>query len=182
MTRWRLVLCILLGVALQSNSQVRGQMKESPLRLLLSEVQPGSMSSQQHCMLVFADHSFHAEKAIRVKGRDRERKVYEGRFSDADWKPLDGILESDGLRKLDVKPGYVPLVMQGVHSYAISIRREKGFQNMEFMDNKSRKPYDSQLKPLFQWWKSTRSGHMAESEAPPDSRCTLDSSHGVFSY
>ncbi len=159
-----------------------GEKKEAPLRLLLSEVQPGAMSSEQHCILVFADHSFHAERATRRNGKDRERKVYEGGLSDADWKSLDGILESDGLRKLDVKPGYVPLVMQGVYSYAISIKREKGFQNMEFMDDNSRKPYDSQLKPLFQWWKLTRSRRMAVSEAPADSRCGLDSSHGVFSY
>ena len=133
-------------------------------------------------MLVFDDRSFHAEKATRGNGQDRERKTYEGKLSDADWSALDAILENDGFRKLDVKRGYVPLAMQGVHPYTISVRRGKQFQNMEFMDDISRKPYDPQLKPLLQWWKLTRSRHMAASEAPADSRCALDSSHAVVSY
>ncbi len=182
MTYWRLVFCILLAAALQSSGQIREEKQRPRLRLLLSEVQAGTMSSEHDCMLVFEDHSFHSERAVRGSGQDRERKTYEGKLSDADWNALDRILESDGLRKLNVKPGYVPLVVQGAHPYAISIRREKEFQNIEFVDDNSRKPYDSQLKPLFQWWKSTRSRRMPSSEAPADSRCTPDSSHGVFSY
>jgi len=57
----------------------------------------------------------------------------------------------------------------------ISVAREAKYQNMEFLDNKSRKPYESQLKPLLGWWKAFRGGHMAESSAPPDSRCSLNS-------
>src|SRR2546421_4568686 len=36
-----------------------------------------------------------------------------------------------------------------------------GFQNMEFINDSSRKPYDSQLKPLFHFWKSMRSRRQA---------------------
>jgi hypothetical protein len=133
-------------------------------------------------MLVFADHSFHSEKASLSNGKQRERKIYAGNISDADWNALDSILESDGLRKLKVRPGYVPLVIQGVHSVTISVNREKEFQNMEFMDDNSRKPYDSQLKPLLQWWRAARTRRMTASEAPADNRCALDSSQGVFSY
>jgi len=133
-------------------------------------------------MLVFADRTFHAEKASRSVGRDLERKVFEGNLSDADWSTLDGVLESDGFRKLNVPAGYVPLAVQDAHFFTISVKREKGFQNMEFMNDSSRKPYDSQLKPLFQWWKSVRGKRMAVSEAPADKRCALDSSRGVVSY
>jgi hypothetical protein len=73
-------------------------------------------------------------------------------------------------------------VTQNIHSFTISVRREKGFQNMEFIDDNARKPYDSQLKPLLHWWKTTRGQRMAVSEAPADDRCSLDSSRGVFSY
>jgi len=180
--RGHLILGILLGAALSGNGEAQEAKKEEPLRLLLSEVQPGSMSSEQYCMLVFDDHRFHAEKAIRSNGKDRERKIYEGNLSDADWSALDGILENDGLRKLNVKPGYVPLAVQSVHPFAVSVRRGTEFQNLEFIDDSSRKPYDAQLKPLLQWWKSTRSRRMVEARAAVDSRCGLDSSHGVFSY
>ena len=182
MIRKHLVLCILLTVALSSISQAQETKKEVPLRLLLSEVQPGTMSSEHFCMLVFDDHRFHAEKAVRSNGKDRERKIYEGNLSDTDWNALDGILENESLRQLNVKQGYVPLAMQGVHPFAISVRRKTEFQNLEFIDDSSRKPYDAQLKPLLQWWKSVRSRRMAVSQAPADSRCALDNSHGVFSY
>jgi hypothetical protein len=182
MIRVCLIVFLLLGAAVHGGSQTREPKKEAPLRLVLSEVKPGTMSSEQYCMLVFDDHRFHSEKAILSHGGDRERKVYEGDFSDADWSALQGILQDDGLRKLEVKRAFTPLAMQGVHSYTISIKRESEFQNMEFMDDSSRKPYEAQLKPLLQWWKSTRGRRMSVSEAPPDSHCALDSSHGVFSY
>ncbi len=182
MTHWRVVFVVLLGAVLQGNCQASGQQKENDLRVLLSEVQPGTASSDHYCMLVFADHSFHAEKAVRHGGRDQERKVFEANLSDADWSALDGILENDGFRKLNVPSGYVPLAVQDAHFLTISVKREKGFQNMEFMNDSSRKPYDSQVKPLFQWWKSVRSRHMTAASAPADDRCKLDSSHGVVSY
>jgi hypothetical protein len=72
--------------------------------------------------------------------------------------------------------------MEDVHAYYISVAREKKFQNMEFLNNQSRKPYESQLKPLLQWWKRLRNAHMPESNAPPESRCVLDSTHAVFAY
>jgi len=52
---------------------------------------------------------------------------------------------------------------------------------MEFLDNKSRKPYEEQLKPLLQWWKAFRGSRLTESTVPADPRCALDSSHAVFS-
>jgi hypothetical protein len=182
MIRVLLILAILLGAAVSGVGQTQEPKKGAPLRLLLSEVRPGSMSSENYCLLVFDDHHFHAERAILSKGQDRERKIYEGNLSDADWNSLDGILENEGLRKLDVKPGYVPPAMQDVHLFTISVRRGTEFQNLEFINDSSRKLYEAQLKPLLQWWKLTRSRRTAVSEAPADSRCALDSSHGLFSY
>jgi hypothetical protein len=182
MMRGHLIPWVLLAAALCAHGQSHETKGEPALRLVLSEVQSGSMSSEQYCMLVFDDHRFHAEKAVRGNGQDRDRKVYEGILSDADWNALNGTLDSADFRKLDVKPGYVPLVVERVHSFTISVRRETQFQNLEFMDDNSRKPYDAQLKPLLQWWKSTRSRKMPVSEAPADKRCALDSSHGVFSF
>jgi len=71
--------------------------------------------------------------------------------------------------------------MEDVHTFTISVARGSKFQNMEFLDNKSRKPYESQLKPLLRWWKSFRGGRMVESKARPDEKCSLDSTHGVYS-
>ncbi|MGA3195109.1 MAG: hypothetical protein ABSD39_08905 [Terriglobales bacterium] len=181
MIHCRLLVCFVLGTALSVHGQV-GAKGEAQLRLALSEVQPGSMSSQHYCMLVFADRRFHEEKAIRGSGQAWEGTVYEGNLSDTEWNALDGILESQSFRSLNVRPGYVPLTIQNAHSFTISVRRQTEFQNMEFLDDSSRKPYDSQLKPLFQWWKSARSKRLTPSDAPADARCKLDSSGGVFSY
>src|SRR6266496_6758915 len=105
------------------------------------------------------------------------RRVYEGQLSEADWSALGGILDSKEFRELKVPASVAPLVVENSHPYTISVARDKGFQNMEFLNNHSRKPYESQLKPLLQWWKSLRSAHLPESNASPDSRCSLDSTN-----
>jgi hypothetical protein len=139
------------------------------------------MASEQYCTLVFADRRFHYEKASRKAGQDKERKVYEGELSQADWDALTGILDSKEFRELNVPPEVPPLVIEDTHTITISVARGSKFQNMEFLDNKGRKPYDSQLKPLLQWWKSVRRERMVESKALPDARCTLDNTRGVYS-
>jgi hypothetical protein len=182
MTRLETVLCLILGFSLTAPAQSNTSMTEAPLRLLLSEVQPGSMSSEQYCMLVFADRRFHAEKATSHLGKDRDRTVYEGQLTEAEWNALGEILDRKEFRSIIVQHTVAPLVVENAHSYTISVARDENFQNMEFLDNKSRRPYEPQLKPLLEWWKSMRSRRMASSQAPPDSKCALDSSHGVFAY
>jgi hypothetical protein len=175
------ILCGVLGIGLTAVAGPDETAKDMPIRLLLSEVQAGSMASEQYCTLVFADRRFHYEKASRKMGQDRDRKVYEGELSQADWDALTGILDSKEFRDLNVPLGVPPLVLEDTHAFTISVARGSKFQNMEFLDNKSRKPYDSQLKPLLQWWKSVRRERMVESKALPDARCSLDSTHAIYS-
>jgi hypothetical protein len=181
MTRHIAILCCLLGIGLAAAAGPDETAKGKTVRLLLSELQAGSLASEQYCTLVFEDRHFHYEKASRKMGKDRDRKVYEGELSQADWDALTGILDSKEFRELNVPQGVPPLVIEDAHSFSISVARGNKFQNMEFLDNKSRKPYDSQLKPLLQWWKSVRRERMVESKVVPDARCSLDSTHGVFS-
>jgi hypothetical protein len=176
------ILCFVLGIGIAATAGPNEVAKGAPVRLLLSEVQAGTMASEHYCALVFADRHFHYERAIRKTGKDRDRKVYEGEFSEAEWNALGGILEDKGLRELKVPGGVPPLIIEDAHTFTISVAREAKYQNMEFLDNKSRKPYESQLNPLLGWWKSFRGEHLLKSEAPPDARCSLDSSHAVFSH
>jgi len=76
---------------------------------------------------------------------------------------------------------FPPPVMQDTHPYTISVARNNNFQNMEFLDAKSLKPYEPQVKPLLQWWKAMRVRHMPESSSSADTRCALDKTHAVFS-
>jgi hypothetical protein len=172
------VLAVAFAMAMLGQDEVA---KGAAVRLQLNEVQAGSMASEQYCTVVFADHHFHSEKANRSHGKDTDRKVYEGQLSEADWNSLGGIIDSDGFRALNVPQEVPPLVIQDAHTITISVARGARFQNMEFLDNKSRKPYETQLKPLLQWWKSFRGERPAESKAAPDARCALDSTHAVFS-
>jgi len=172
-----LALLVLLGLAAAS-----AQIPHPPeLRLLLNEVQPGSLSALQYCALVFTDHHFHLEKATLQHGKDSERKIYEGEISEADWSALNLIIDSKEFQELKVSPSIAPLVMQDTHPYTISVARDGNFQNLEFLNGKSLKPYEPQIKPLLQWWKSFRGRRMPESNAPADPRCTLDNSHAVIS-
>jgi hypothetical protein len=173
--------CFLLSLGLAAVAESNPPAKPVSVRLMVSEVQAGATQAQQYCTLVFADRHFHHERASLHHGKDLERKVYEGEFSESDWNELAGILDSKDFRELNVPRGVAPLIMQDSHVYTISVARETNFQNMEFLDNKSRKPYELQLKPLLVWWTSFRGGHKTESKVTPDARCLLNSEHAVFS-
>jgi hypothetical protein len=182
MIRHLAILCGVLGIGLAAAAGPDEMAKGTAVRLILSEVQAGSMASEHYCTLVFEDRHFHYEKASRKMGEDKDRKVYEGELSQADWDALTGIVDSKEFRELNVPQGVPPLIIEDAHTFTISVARGSKFQNMEFLDNKSRKPYDSQLKPLLRWWKSVRHERMAESKVLPDARCSLDSKHAVFSH
>jgi hypothetical protein len=171
----------LLGLGLAATMGSSQQPAHAALKMFINEIQPGVMSAPQFCTLVFADHRFHTEKADIKQGRDKDRKVYEGQLSDSDWNSLVAVIDSPGFRDLKVPQTVPPLVMQDTHPYTISVARDKNYQNMEFLDNKSLKPYEAQVKPLLQWWKSLRGQHIPESSAPPDPKCALDNTHAIFS-
>ena len=172
---------ILLGLGLATAAS-SGQSPAPPaIRLLLSEVQPGSLSADQYCTLVFTDRHFHSEKASLHHGKDTDRKIYEGELSEAEWNALDGILDSKEFRELKIPQSVPPLVMQDTHPYTISVVRDGKYQNMEFLDSKSLKPYEPQIKPLLQWWKSLRGRRLLESNAPAHEKCSLNSTHAIFS-
>ena len=181
MTHQITILCGVLGIVVAAAAGPNEAAKSAAPRLVLNEVQPGSMAAEQYCTVVFADRHFHSEKASRNRGKDKERTVYEGVLSEADWNALGGIIDSAGFRELKVPPSVPSLVIEDAHTITISVARDTKFQNMEFVDNKSRKPYESQLKPLLQWWKSFRGHRMVESKTGPDAKCSLDNSHAVFS-
>jgi hypothetical protein len=183
MTRSTMVVCVILGIGLTARAGSTQPANAAPaVRVMLSEVVAGSMASEQYCTLVFADRHFHSEKASRKTGKDRDRKVYEGNLSEADWNTLGAILDDKQFREINMPQGVTPLMVEDAHTYTISVARDAKFQNLEFLDNKSRKPYEAQLKPLLGWWKTFRGRRIAESNASPDSRCSLDSSHAVFSH
>ena len=156
------------------------QPAQAPLRIFINEVQPGAMSAPQFCTVIFDDHRFHTEKADIKQGNSSDRKIYEGQMSDTEWNALGAIIDSKEFRDLKVPPTVPPLVMQDTHPFTISIARDKNFQNMEFLDQQSLKPYEAQVKPLLHWWKAFRGQHTNPSAASPDAHCKLDSTHAVF--
>ncbi len=173
--------CFALGMMLAASAASDPRAGSASVRLLLSEVQPGLTQVQQYCTVVFADRRFHYERASLHHGKDIDRKVYEGEFSEADWNALGEILDESAFRKLNVPREVEPPIVQDSHVYTISIARDAHFQNMEFLDKKSLKPYQAQVKPLLEWWKSFRGRRLVESKTPADAHCSLNSEHTVFS-
>lgn len=173
-------LLLLFGLGFGAAAGYAQQATHGTLRLFLNEVQPGAMSAPQYCTLIYADHRFHSEKADLKSGRTTDRKIYEGELSESEWNALIAIVDSKAFSDLKVPRTVPPLVMQDTHPYTISVARDKNFQNMEFLDAKSMKPYESEVKPLLQWWKGLRGRRVAESSAAPESQCALDTSHSVF--
>lgn len=165
---------LLLAIGLSASADSGQPSSDRTFRIRLFEVQPASLSSEQTCTLVFADHHFHHEKTIRKHGRAYDQRVYEGELSQSEWNALSGIIDSKEFRELNVPRDVEPLVIQDAHPYTISVAREDKFQNLEFLDNKSLKPYYSQVEPLLKWWKSLRGRHLPQSNAPADERCSPD--------
>lgn len=149
--------------------------------LFLSEVRVGGMVSDHRCTLIFPDRRFHHEVATLKHGREFSRKVYEGELSEGSWNELAGVLEDKRFKGLAVPRTLSPAVMEDSHVYTISVARDGKFQNMEFLNDKGRKPYDAELKPLLQWWKSFTHQHLTESQAAADSQCSLNAASAVFS-
>jgi hypothetical protein len=170
-----LLACVLFATLAFGQAPSHGEMK-----VFLNEIQPGALAAPQFCTVIYADRSFHSEKADIKQGNAVNRKVYEGQVSESDWNALIAIVDGKNFQDMKVPQSVPPLVMQDSHPYTISVARPKGFQNMEFMDNKSLKPYEPQIKPLLQWWKSFRGKNTTESSAGPDPQCALDRSHSVF--
>src|SRR5215813_4051745 len=135
----RLKLLCMLALLPSAVAQSNHAVDPARVRLLISEVQPGSMASEQYCTLVFASRRFHFEKADRKVGKDRDRKVYEGELPEADWNALENILDNKDLRELKVSQDVMPMVVEDAHTYAISVDRNGTYQNMEFLNSKSRK-------------------------------------------
>jgi len=176
------IISLLLGIGLAATAGSNPPEQQPAVRLLLNETEAGSLQSQQYCGLIFANHRFHYEKAGRHHGRDIDRKVYEGELNDAEWNSLTGALDSQAFRDVKVPEGVPPLVMQDAHDYTISVLREDGnFQNMEFLNDKGRKPYEAQLKPLLEWWRTFRGRRMPETKVQADQRCIPASGQAVFS-
>src|SRR5258708_24300235 len=107
--------------------------------------------------------------------------MYGGQLADNDWTAVVAVTGGRVFRDPKVLQLGPPLVMQDTHPYTLSIARDKDFQNMEFMDNTSLKPYESQVKPLLQWWKAFRGRRTPQSSASADPTCPLDKSHPIFS-
>jgi hypothetical protein len=98
----------------------------------------------------FPDRHFHFELGNNKRGRDLDRKIFEGKFSDSD---LSDILDRKEFRDLNVQELAASLVVEVLHLVAISVWRDGKFQNMEFLNKRGRAPYEARLKPLLQWWK-----------------------------
>src|SRR5579859_7839578 len=119
MSRLPAYFCALLMLALSEFVGSPEAATNRDIFLFMSEIQAGSLQSQQYCALVFEDHRFHYEKASRRHGRDLDHKIYEGELSEADWNTLSAVLNANEFRDLKVSGAVPPLVMQEAHIFTI---------------------------------------------------------------
>jgi len=170
------LLCLGIALLAQSSPSTRPQ----KFRIRLSEVQPSSFP-EQACTLVFPDHHYYTEKTVREHGVVYDRKIYEGELAEEDWNSLITIIDSKEFRAIKVPRDMDPLVVNDAHPYNITVAREPGFQNLEFLNRKALKPYSAQLDPLLKWWKTLRGRPQVKSAGPPDPRCSLEGGRVLIS-
>src|SRR5512138_2049663 len=80
-----------------------GDEKKAPAIVArVSEVKPGSVTTDHRCVLILPDHRFHLERATRKRDKDLMRKVYEGQLTQPEWDELIGILNAADFKALAV--------------------------------------------------------------------------------
>jgi hypothetical protein len=146
----------------------------------LSEVKYGSMAAEQRCVVVAPDRKFHFEHANRKQGRDLTRKVYEGELSPAEWDAFLRMIEAKDFRELKVQPQMRSPIVENLDLVQISAWRDKGYQNLEFLDKKARAPYEATLKPVLAWWKEFSSRKLNASSAAASKYCAMESNDNVL--
>jgi hypothetical protein len=181
MLRYWSILVFALGLGFTAAVSFAQTPDTKPFQLLLSEVKPGGLATDHRCTVLYSDHAFHHEVASLHHGRELDRKVYEGRLSESDWNQITAILDRKDFRDLNVPKPMAKIVMTDSHIYTISVARGAQVQNMEFLNTKSMKPYESELDPLLDWWKSFSHRSMTKSQAAPSSLCALNNEGAVFS-
>ena len=169
----RLLLVLLFALACAAQDQPH------PVFLArFADMKFGVMASTQRCALIFADHTFHFEHADVHRGKDLKRKVYDGTFTPAEWDALMAVLDAKPLHDLNVPP-QPTMVVEDLDLFSMNVWRGDYYQNLEFLDKNSRKPYQSTLKPVLHWWKSFVGRKMTEG-AKPSPHCANSQENMIF--
>jgi hypothetical protein len=171
----------LLTLFLPAAAQQKAPVAKKPTLLArISQIKPGSVTTDHRCVLILPDHRFHLERATRKRAKDLMRKVYEGEFSQAEWDQLMGVLAAPDLKALTVPSTRGVLVVEDMDLITIAIWRDPGYQSMEFLTKRDRAPYERTLKPLLEWWKGFAKQGLKESNAPVSPYCALSSNDMIF--
>jgi hypothetical protein len=128
---------------------------------LLSQQEPGSESQylfrlerlQRHadvCVLVRRDGQYHLESLQTEKVR-----IFEGTLAPEKLATLEQLLSRDEFLKLRQADIPTPLLAD-LDQLLVSTFRSKGWQNLRFWDEASRKPYKDLLDPLWEWLESVQ--------------------------
>jgi hypothetical protein len=177
------VVLAMMGALVPANAgdEKAGETKKEPALLLrVSEVKVGAMTSDHRCVLILPGRRYHLERATRQRGRDRVRKVYEGELTAVEWQQLADILAAKDLRELAVPRTRGVLVVEDMDLVTITVWRDPGFQNLEFLTKRERAPYERTLKPLLEWWKDFARRGAPESKAPESDYCALSGNDNMI--
>ena len=99
------------------------------------------------CVLVDQAGAYHLEKVYPAKS-----EVYAGSLPATGIPELERLLSSDELRRLSQQQISTPPGSDSLDQVFVAIRRQDGWQKLNFTTPESRKPFASFLDPLTKWF------------------------------
>lgn len=99
------------------------------------------------CVLVDRSGAYHLEKVYPAKS-----EVYAGSLPATGISELERLLRSDELRRLSQQQISTPPGSDSLDQVFVAIRRQDGWQRLNFTTPESRKPFASFLDPLTKWF------------------------------
>jgi hypothetical protein len=148
-----------------------------PLNLSTALVRMQRQNSDENiCMLVHKDRKYHLERLYPGFGQTR---IYEGTLQALPFSELQEILNSDDFKNLTQAKIQMALVGEDRDQLLVAVRRDLGWQSLQFTTGASRKPFRSTVEPLVKWLDRNKQQENALSDAVTNG-CVLpvDSTHG----
>jgi hypothetical protein len=108
-------------------------------------------------MLVYPDGRYRLEKSFQnTSDRSIYGKVYLDTLPEPKINELQANLDDDKLQKINTGPLRSGGIIRDMDPFIVSIPREHEVQNIAFMNDTERRPFDKELKPLQAWLKETQ--------------------------
>lgn len=140
-------------------------------RIRIMEFRAGSVASEMSCTVVYLDGHFYSEEETHSIGERRQASVSTGDLSPAEIQTMNQVLDGKDFRALTSPLQAKRLVQENQHLLQISVPRENGMQDLIYENDRARRPSQTALQPVLDWWKKMKAQHPPRSRTEKITQC-----------